>query len=84
MSRRTTVEFEGHMVPAEELDCVEQKEPWSVYKLEDGAIFKSKQNLVTIYRLIDKFKPDGDPIYVFKMAGMVNVEIPPELKKKAN
>jgi hypothetical protein len=33
---------------------------------------------------LDKFKPDGDPIYVFKMPGIVNVEIPPELKKKAN
>jgi hypothetical protein len=84
LSKRTTVEFEGQMVAAEELECVDEKTPWSLFKLEDGTLLKAKQSLVNIYRLVDKFKPDGEPIYVFKMAGMMNVEIPPELKRKAN
>ena len=84
MSKRTTVEFEGQTVPAEELEFDNEKEPWSVYKLEDGTVIKAKQSLVSICRLVDKFKPDGEPIYVFKIAGMMNVDVPPELKKKAN
>lgn len=72
------------MVPADELDYVEEKEPWSVYKLEDGTVVKAKQSLVSICKLVDKFKPDGEPIYVFKMAGMMNIDVPYELKKKAN
>ena len=71
------------MVPAEELEFEAEKEPWSVYKLEDGTIFKTKQALASIYRIKDKFRPDGDPIYVFKMAGMANADVPEKLKRKA-
>ncbi len=78
------MEFEGQMVPADELEYAEEKEPWSVYKLEDGTVVKAKQTLVSIYKLVDKFKPDGEPIYVFKVAGMMNIDVPPELKRKAN
>jgi hypothetical protein len=78
------VEFEGKMVPAEELDFEGQKEPWSVYKLEDGTVFKVKQNLVNIYKLIDRTSPNGDPIYIFKVAGVTSADVPAGLKKKAN
>jgi len=84
LSKTTEVEFEGKMVPAEELDFEGQKEPWSVYKLEDGTVFKVKQNLVNIYKLLDRFAPNGDPIYIFKVAGITNADVPAELKKKAN
>ena len=84
MSKTTEVEFEGQMVPAEELDFEGQKEPWSIYKLEDGTVFKMKQNLVNIFKLIDRFGPTGDPIYIFKIAGITNADVPAALKKKAN
>jgi hypothetical protein len=72
------------MVPAEELEFEAQKEPWTVYKLEDGTVFKVKQNLVNIYRLIGRFDPTGDPLYIFNVAGIFNADVPAELKKKAN
>ena len=84
MSKRTSVEFEGQMVPADELEITDTKEPWSMYTLEDGSTLKFKQNLVNIYKLVDKFRPTGEPIYVFKMAGLVDVVVAPELMKKAN
>jgi hypothetical protein len=85
LAKTTTVEFEGKMVPAELLEFESEKEPWSAYKLEDGTVFKMKQTLVSIFRLIDRFKPDGEPIYIFKAVGIVDASVPDELKnRKAN
>ena len=68
------------MVPAEELNFDTEKEPWSVYAIEDGSVIKLKQSLVSIFRLTEKHKPDGEPIYVFRIAGLSHADIPPELK----
>ena len=70
------------MVPAEQLEFEGEKEPWSIYKLEDGTVFKMKQNLVSIFRLSDRFKPDGEPIYFFKAIGIVDASVPQELKER--
>jgi hypothetical protein len=73
------------MVPAEQLEFEGEREPWSVYKLEDGTVFKMKQNLVSIFRIVGRFKPDGEPIYIFKAVGIVDADVPDQLKdRKAN
>jgi hypothetical protein len=71
------------MVPAEELEFDTDKEPWTVYRLEDGTLLKFKQVLSKACRLIDKFKPNGEPIYVFNLGAITISEVPTELKKKA-
>jgi hypothetical protein len=82
LGKRITVEYEGKKVPAEELEFDAEKEPWSVYRLEDGTVIKMKQALVSINRLVDVYKPDGEPIYMFKISGITHAEVPEELKKK--
>jgi len=77
------IEFEGQMVPAEELEFDNDKEPWTVYRLEDGTVLKFKQVLSKVCRLVGKRKPDGEPIYVFNLGAITISEIPTELKKKA-
>ncbi len=76
------VQFEGKTVPAEQLDFESEKEPWTVYKLEDGTILKLKTVLANVSRLVDRYKSDGEPIYVLGLAGIPALEVPPELKQK--
>ena len=76
MPKQTEVEFEGKLVPAIELDFDTQKEPWTIYTLQDGATLRFKQALVSIWKLEGQTKPGGEPIYVYKLAAMVNVEPP--------
>jgi hypothetical protein len=82
LAKSTKIEYEGKMVPAEELDFEADKEPWAVYKLEDGSVLRFKQALAKVCKLSGVFKPDGDPIYVFQMGGITHIEIPEELKQK--
>jgi len=84
LAKQTTVEFEGKNVKAEEIELEVEKEPWSVYRLADGTVVRMKQALVSIARLIDVYKPDGEPVYTFKASGIVHVDVPESLKKKQN
>jgi hypothetical protein len=82
LAKRIQVEFEGKTVPADQLEFETEKEPWTVYKLEDGTVLRLKTVLATVSRLVDRYKPDGEPIYVLGLAGIPATEIPPELKQK--
>ena len=82
MSKPTTATFEGQVVPAAELDFDTEKEPWSIFRLEDGTVLRLKQTLVRVCKLQDRFKEDGDPIYVMEVGGIVHTEIPAILKKQ--
>lgn len=84
MSKSVKIEYEGQLVPAEELDFEVEKEPWTVYKLEDGTVLKFKQALAKVCRLTEAFKKDGEPIYVFQVGGMTHADVPASLKKKVN
>jgi hypothetical protein len=77
------IEYEGRQVPAQELEFETEKEPWTVYRLEDGAVLKLKQVLAKVARLTENFKPDGEPIYVMQFGSLTVVDVPDELKKKA-
>jgi hypothetical protein len=69
------------MVPAEQLDFESDKEPWTVYRLEDGTVLKVKTILASVARLIDRYKPDGEPIYVLGVGGMPVLEVPLGLRR---
>ena len=70
--------FEG----AKEVDFVEEKEFWNEYKLEDGTTLKVKLILRGVKRL-DRFEPDGTPIYVINSMNVVRaVDVPEPLKAK--
>lgn len=83
MSKATEVEFQGEKIPAEELDFEIEKEPWAVYRLEDGTVLRLKQVLVRVART-NRYKPDGEPIYVFEVSGVAHTNVPPSLKKNAD
>lgn len=69
------------MVAAEQLEFDSEKEPWTVYKLEDGAVLRIKTILANAARLVDRYKPDGEPIYVLGIGGIPVMEVPKELHR---
>jgi hypothetical protein len=83
LAKRIEVSFEGQMVAADQLEFESDKEPWTVYRLEDGTVLKLKTVLGSVARLIDRYKPDGEPIYVLGIAGMPMLEVPAELRQQA-
>jgi len=67
---------------AKELDFSEEREYWNEYKLEDGTILKVKLVLRGVKRL-NKYEPDGTPIYAVNTMNIVRaVKVPEELKAK--
>jgi hypothetical protein len=83
LAKRIQVQFENQMVPADQLDFEFEKEPWTSYKLEDGAVVRLKVVLASVARLVDRYKPDGEPIYVLGFGGIPVLEVPPELRQQA-
>jgi len=47
------------MVPADQLNFESEKEPWTVYTLEDGTVLKIKTILGNVARLVDRYKPEA-------------------------
>lgn len=67
---------------AKELDFSEESEYWNEYRLEDGTILKVKLVLRGVKRL-DKYEPDGTPIYVINSINVVRaLNVPNEIKAK--
>lgn len=83
LAKRIQVPFEGQMVPADQLDFESDKEPWTVYKLEDGTVLRIKTILGSVARIVGRYKPDGEPIYALGITGVPMLEVPPELRRQA-
>ena len=70
------------LAEAEDLDFMEEKEQWNIYKLNDGTTLKVKLVLQGVKRL-QKCDPTGSPIYLINYTNIVRaVNIPKELKAK--
>jgi len=70
----------GVQAEAVEVPIIAQNEVWSTYTLEDGSNIRLKHAVVRIYKLLDKFNGDGDPIYMAHSQPIVASDCPPHLK----
>lgn len=64
------------------VDVIQAKEPWSEYTLSDGSIIKMRSIVAEVWRVTNEYDAEGNPTYVIKAAGMMNVMAPEQLKKK--
>ncbi len=65
-----------------DLDFTEVEEHWNCYKLSDGTTLKVKLVLRGVKRL-NRYEPDGTPIYVINSINVVRaVNVPEELKAR--
>ena len=68
---------------AVDLDFKEQEERWNAYELSDGTILKVKLVLNGVKRLKDKYRDDGEPIYLINSHNVVRtINTPQELRLK--
>lgn len=72
----------GQLSDAELIDVTESKEPWSEYSLDDGTIVRVKNILLEVWRFVDQYDQQGNPVYMVKGNPMISVIAPQQLKKK--
>jgi hypothetical protein len=80
VSSKTHIEFEGERVDAQEVSFEVEQEPFNTYRLEDGTVVKIKTILTRALRL-NKYKDDGDPVYVINAGTLVTTIVPEKLKR---
>ncbi len=76
------VPFQGQEFDATEVDFQIRKEDWNEYQLMDGSAIKMKLVVSDIFKVLDKYDDENNPIYVVKSKNVVTVRSPDNLKKK--
>ncbi len=66
---------------AELIEVQSSQENWNQYLLADGSVLKSKAVLTEVWRVIDEYDQEGNPLYVLKAGAMLSVNSPDELRK---
>ncbi len=79
MGYRKKIQFQGEEVWGEEIEFELERENWNSYILEDGTKLKLKTVLARVFRL-EKYKEDGEPVYVINSTNLVAADVPDNLK----
>lgn len=69
---KVKIVYQGEAVDAEELKFVAET-PTAYLRIEDGAVIEFRHDVNGVFRLCDKKKPDGSPIYI--LAGQANLKL---------
>jgi len=76
------IKFGGQEVSAELVEVGQTNEKWNEYLLDDGSVLKMKLVLKKVFRVIDQYDPDGNPVYVAESQNIVTVNAPGNLRRK--
>jgi hypothetical protein len=61
---------------ANEIDMLEARENWSVYRLADGTTLRIKPVMIAVFRADGQYGPTGEPIYNMKSTIVTDVRVP--------
>ena len=61
---------------ANEIEMLEAKENWSVYRLADGTTLRIKPVMIAIFRVEGQHTPEGEPVYNMKSTVITDVRVP--------
>lgn len=81
MRKKITVKPGEPQKEAESVDVTSSSEPWANYLLSDGTTIRMKAVLTEVWRVIDEYDNEGNPMYVLQSTGIINVQAPDELKR---
>ena len=70
------------MRDAVQVEVTQSKEPWTEYDLEDGSVLKLRNVLLDCTRVDNEYDQEGNPIYLLRVNGVVNIIAPPNLKQR--
>jgi hypothetical protein len=69
------------MQDANEIEMLESKESWSVYRLADGTTLRIKPVMIAVFRADGQQGPAGEPVYNMKSTVITDVRIPSSASK---
>ncbi len=76
------VPYKGGEVEAVEVDFQTRKEDWNEYQLMDGSTVKIKLVVSEIFRVLDEFDAERNPVYVVRSQNVLRTRSPDNLRKK--
>jgi len=79
---RVKVVYEGETVDADDMGFKAITEAPLSYQVEDGTVIEIKHEVKKVFRLCDKKKEDGSPIYLVNGIAQVRTEAPPVPNKE--
>lgn len=82
MRRKMPIGPEGRPVEAELIDVQSSQEHWNQYLLGDGTTLKLKVVATEVWRAVDQFDAEGNPLYIVKSGNVLVINAPDELRKK--
>ena len=59
-----------------EIDMLEARESWSVYRLADGTTLRIKPVMIAVFRAEGQNTQDGEPVYNMKSTLITDVRVP--------
>ena len=66
---------------ANEVEMLDTKENWSVYRLADGTTLRIKPVMIAVFRAEGQHGPGGEPVYNMKSTVITDVRAPTSPKK---
>jgi len=66
----------GSLQNTTEIEMVEAKEAWSVYRLSDGTTLRIKPVMIGVFRADGQQTADGEPVYSMKSTLITDVRAP--------
>ena len=66
---------------ANEIEMLEARETWSVYRLADGTTLRIKPVMIAVFRAEGQQGPAGEPVYNMKSTIITDVRAPTLLNK---
>jgi hypothetical protein len=59
-----------------EIEMLDAKETWSVYRLADGTTLRIKPVMIAVFRADGQHTPEGEPVYNMKSTLITDVRAP--------
>jgi hypothetical protein len=63
------------MQDANEIEMLEAKENWSIYRLADGSTLRIKPVMIAVFRAEGQQDPAGEPVYNMKSTVITDVRV---------
>ena len=63
------------MQDANEIEMLEAKENWSIYRLADGTTLRIKPVMIAVFRVEGQQGPAGEPVYNMKSTVITDVRV---------
>lgn len=82
MAEKVKINLGQETVEATPIDVNQANEYFNQYFLEDGTVLKMKLVATKVFRIDDRYDPDGNPVYFVQSTNVLSVNSQSNLKKK--